>query len=349
MRCGCSGLAVGMLHSLNFEERPCLTRGLGHWLRGGGRCALVGWMLLVAVAGAQSVVDPVTQTLKWHWQVGKTYVFRTDTETTMSLVPLGGEGEQTLQIIQTTEVRVKPGDGPGVKELAVRFLDLRARLAVGEKVFHYASDEPSESDPALRQMLSDSTGFGFTLRYTMDDQFIELGAVEQTAARPDQEPSLLALADARQVADLYRRSLEMALPRPAVAVGDKWISVESMAFPQAGQMDVKMNCHFVEEVEREERRHAKVTYQGKIGQKTPSAAPAPVSTPTQRAVSLAPESMISGQLFFDLERRVIALSVFLGSLVVDYEGTKLPVRQSVSTRLEDLSDSEVEATAEKPE
>jgi len=289
----------------------------------------------VASAAAQQPTDPVPQRITWQWQVGKTYLLRTDTETTMSLVPLGGEGEQILQIMQTTQIVVKPGVKPDTKELAVRFLDLRARLAVGEKVFHYASDDPSDSDPALRQMLSDSTGFGFSLLYSQDDRFIELGAVEQPAALPDQEPSLLAVADARQVAELYRRSLEMALPRPEVSVGDKWTSVESMAFPQAGQMDVKMNCHFVEKLRREERPHAKVTFQGKIGQKAP---PAEAAT-SKRAVSLAPESMISGQLFFDLERRAISLSVFLGSLVVDYEGQKLPVRQSVTTRLEAITDT----------
>jgi hypothetical protein len=305
-------------------------RGLSGWV--GGLLAIASCTL------AQESAAQSAKQLSWQWQFGKTYLFRTDTETTMSLVPLGGEGEQILQIMQTTQIVVKPGVKPGTKALAVRFLDLRARLAVGEKVFHYASDEPSESDPALRQMLSDSTGFGFSLIYSEDDRFIELGAVEQPAARPDQEPSLLALADARQVADLYRRSLEMALPRPEVAVGDKWTSVESMAFPQAGQMDVKMNCHFVEELQREERPHAKVTFQGKIGQKAEPEEPAQTAT-SKRAVSLAPESMISGQLFYDLERRAISLSVFLGSLVVDYEGQKLPVRQSVTTRLEALTDT----------
>lgn len=297
---------------------------------------LLGCLLMVLTClHGQEPKDSSARRLNWQWQVGKTYLFRTDTETTMTLTPLGGEGEQILQIMQTTQVQVKPGVKPDTKELAVRFLDLRARLAVADKIFHYASDDPTGSDPALRQMLSDSTGFGFTLIYSQDDRFVELGAVEQPAARPDQEPTLLAMADARQVAELYQRSLEMALPRPEVAVGDKWMSVESMAFPQAGQMDVKMSCHFLEELQREQRTHAKVTFQGKIGQ----AAPPADATSTKRAVSLAPESMISGQLFFDLERQAISLSVFLGSLIVDYEGQKLPVRQSVTTRLEGLTDT----------
>ncbi len=269
--------------------------------------------------------------LRWRWQPGKTYRFQTETETIMSLEALGREGEQILQVIQNTEIAVRPRGEGGAKNLVVRFLTLRARLAAGGRTFLYDSEEPSESDPALRSMLADSSGREFTLVYSADDRFVELGAVDQPAARPGQVPSLLAVADARQVAELYRRSLEMALPRAEVAAGDKWISSEQVAFPQAGDMEVRMNCHYQENLDRGGRPHAKLTFQGRLSQ---DAARVAVG-----AITLGGDSTLAGQIFFDLERDAISLSMFLGSLVIVHEGQNLPVRHSVTTRLEDIVDS----------
>jgi hypothetical protein len=305
-------------------------------------CVFLAFSILAGSVQAQQAAVGVAQgagqahRIGWHWTPGKTYQLQTESELTMPLAPLGRSGEQVLQVIQNTEIAVRAGKQPDTKELAVRFVTLRARLAVDGKTFLYDSEEPSESDPALRQMLADSSGNGFTLIYSNDDRFVGIGTVEQPAARPDQEPSLMAVADARQVAELYRRSLEMVLPRPEVAPGDKWTSVEHMAFPQAGNMDVKMNCHYVGAVERERRPHAKVTFEGKISQ----AAEAAGATAGSRPVALGGDSTLSGQLFFDLERRVISLSVFLGSIVIVHEGKSLPVRQSVTTRLEGIVDSQ---------
>ena len=272
-----------------------------------------------------------TRRLTWHWQPGKRYLFQTETETIINLKALGKEGEQVLQVIQNTDVTVLPGKEAGTKELKVRFVTLRARMAAEGKTFLYDSEEPSESDPAMRQMLADSSGTGFSLIYTEDDKFLKLGVVEQPAAQPETEPSLLQVADARQVAELYRRSLEMVLPRPDVAVGDKWTSIEQMTFPQAGDMDVRMNCHYLENLDRDNRPHAKVTFQGRIAQ-----APEVDGKADHRTVKLGGDSTIAGHIFYDLERRAVSLSMFLGSIVINHEGKNLPVRQSVTTRLEDI-------------
>jgi hypothetical protein len=272
--------------------------------------------------------------LAWRWEIGKRYQFQTETETLLTLKALGKEGEQVLQVIQNTDVTVIPGKEVGTKELVVRFITLRARMSAEGKTFLYDSEEPSESDPALRQMLAESSGRGFSLIYSDKDTFLKLGNVEQPAARPDTEPSLLAVVDARQVAELYRRSLEMVLPRPEVMVGDKWTSIEQMTFPQAGDMDVKMSCHYVENVDRDTRLHAKVTFQGRIGQ-----APGVAGEADNRAIKLGGDSTIAGHIFFDLERRAVSLSMFLGSIVIKHDGKNLPVRQSVTTRLEVIVDA----------
>lgn len=291
---------------------------------------------LVASGIASAQAPPEASSLKahrlaWHWQPGKRYLFQTETETIINLKALDKEGEQVLQVIQNTDITVRPGKDVGTKELKVRFVTLRARMAAEGKTFLYDSEEPSESDPAMRQMLADSSGTGFSLIYSDDDQFLKLGVVDQPAAQPETEPSLLQVADARQVAELYRRSLEMVLPRPEVAVGDKWTSIEQMTFPQAGDMDVRMNCHYLENLDRETRPHAKVTFQGRIAQ-----APEVAGKADHRTVKLGGDSTIAGHIFYDLERRAVSLSMFLGSIVINHEGKNLPVRQSVTTRLEDI-------------
>ncbi len=273
--------------------------------------------------------------LRWRWQAGKTYRFQTETETILSLPGGQHNAEQVLQVIQNTELQVKPGRDEGRKDLVVRFVTLRARLSAQGKTFLYDSEDPSDSDPALRSLLADSSGREFTLVYTAEDEFIETGKVDQPATRPDQEPSLLAVADMRQVAELYRRSLEMALPRTAVVPGDKWISSEKVIFPQAGEMEVRMNCHYQEKLDRAGAPHAKVVFQGKLSHDAALAAdPVPV-----KAVTLAGGSSLAGQIFFDLERDAISLSMFLGSLVIVHEGKNLPVRHSVTTRLEEIAEN----------
>lgn len=295
----------------------------------------LGWGCVAVCRGQEAGKgEENTRRLAWHWELGKRYLFQTETETVLSLKALEKEGDQVLQVIQNTDVTVRPGKVAGTKELVVRFVTLRARMQAEGKTFLYDSEEPSESDPALRQMLADSSGRGFSLIYSAEDRFVELGTVDQPAATPDSEPSLLAVVDSRQVAELYRRSLEMVLPRPEVIVGDKWTSIEQMTFPQAGEMDVKMNCHFVESVDRDTRKHAKVSYQGRLAQ-----AAGPVGEADHRAIKLGGDSTISGHLFFDMERRAVSLSMFLGSLVIVHEGKNLPIRQSVTTRLEAIEEA----------
>jgi hypothetical protein len=208
-------------------------------------------------------------------------------------------------------------------------------LEVNGRSFVYDSEQHSESDPALIDMLGSSSGFGFILIYDDEDRFVEVGPVDQPAAQPGETPSLLAVADARQVAELFRRSLQMALPRPGVALGAKWVSVESIQFPQSGEMEVKLDCQLAGLVEQELRPHAKVEFGGRLKPGDPRG---PAAVPG-RGVKLAGDATLSGQIFFDLERRVISSSVFLTSLSLLQEGRGVPVRQTVSMKVESIEDT----------
>jgi hypothetical protein len=270
--------------------------------------------------------------LRWRWRAGMVYELRTETETTMALEPLGREGEQVLEVAQFSSIKVVEGPRPGTKELRVAFESMNAKLSAAGKTFLYDSEEPGQSHPALKDMLNDSSGFEFGLIYSDDDRFLELGTVNLPVKNPDEEPSLLALANAREVAELFRRSLEMALPRPAVAQGDKWISAEMIKFPQAGSVEVTLNCQFDEKAEREGRPHARIVFDGMMSEvEGGKGGAAKVG-----GVRLGPRSRVSGQIFYDLERGVNSISVFLALLEVDHEGKRLPVRQAVTTRVEEI-------------
>ena len=137
------------------------------------------------------------------------------------------------------------------------------------------------------------------------------------------------------MADLFRRSLELGLPRTPVAVGDSWTSDEAMAFPKAGKMKVQLKCKFDEIVDRDSRPQAKISFQGKL-QSDLGESPAAEDGTTPAAstsVVMGSDSNLSGQVFFDLERHTVSVAVFLANLDLRINGNRLPVRQQVTTRL----------------
>ena len=54
---------------------------------------------------------------------------------------------------------------------------------------------------------------------------------------------------------------------------------------------------------------------------------------------ISPESTVSGQVFFDLERRTVTLAVFLANITLDLAGNRIPLHQQVTTRLLSMEDA----------
>ena len=134
-----------------------------------------------------------------------------------------------------------------------------------------------------------------------------------------------SIADAKQIATLYRRSMEMGLPKIPVRPGDKWISDEVIPFAEAGDVQVKLHAKFEGVVDRGGRKHAQIAFEGSMETQP--------ETGTKRSVKVGPNSKVSGQVFFDLERQTITLSVLLGLVNLEVDGKKLPIRQQVTMRL----------------
>ena len=56
-------------------------------------------------------------------------------------------------------------------------------------------------------------------------------------------------------------------------------------------------------------------------------------------MTLSGDSRLSGQVFYDLERRTVSLSVFLANLSLNLQGNRIPLRQQVTTRLVSITDN----------
>ena len=281
---------------------------------------------LISAAAAQ---DDAME-LKLRWEPGMTYVQEADTDTTNFLTAVGKTSDQKLRLHQTTRITVEK-NAQEQTEAAVMIESLLGEMSFEGQSHVFDSKNPAAAHPALQQTLGATAGRSFTLVYDANGQFLD---ARNTASMVTGGvvPDLNSIADARQLATLYRRSLEMGLPKIPVRPGDKWISDEVVPFPQTGTVQVKLNAKFDGIVDREGRRQAQISFEGGMTSK-PDKDSAGRELATQRPVTLGDGSKVNGQIFFDLERQTISLAVFAATLQVKVEDRVIPVRQQVTTRL----------------
>ena len=267
-----------------------------------------------------------------HWEPGRLYKQQTETQTSATLTPAPGElVEQRLSVTQTTEIRVK-ADGTS-KRAEVKFSGVTGEMKIRDKTFTFDSANPSAAHPLLRQAIGETTGKSFTAVFDAEDRFIGLKDMEKLASDGSTITGLAAVAGARAAGELFVRSLDMGLPKEAVAPGDEWDIDDPVHFPQAGRMKVKMHSKYEADITHEGRRHAKVTFEGTLSGDSGGAGGkgAPMT-------SLGPESKLFGHVFYDLERRTVSVSAFTANLVVHVQGNRIPMRQQVTTRLVSITD-----------
>ena len=268
--------------------------------------------------------------LKLHWEPGMTYLQESDTEITNFLTALGKTTDQHLRLHQTTSITVTqtPDDRT---EARVLIASLLGNMTFEGKTYSFDSRNPGSSSPQLQQTLGGGAGKSFTLVYDAKGDFLDAkdtGSMVTGGIEPD----LTSIATARQLATLYRRSLEMGLPKIPVLPGDKWISDELVPFPQTGTVQVKLNAKFDGIVDREGRRQAQISFEG-IMKSKPDKDSTGRELTTERPVTFGDNSKVNGHVFFDLERQTISLAVFAAAIQLKVEGKPMPMHQQVTTRL----------------
>lgn len=263
------------------------------------------------------------QELKLRWENGHFYLQETDTDTTTMLSSIGQKHDQKLRMRQTTSVKVSQNEA-GEQLVRVSIDSLTGELLQGGLLHPFDSSKLDDALPVLQKTVGGAAGRVFTLVYGPQGEFQDvrdIGSMVRGGATPD----LASIADARQMATLYRRSLEMGLPKVPVRPGDHWISDEVIAFAEAGQVQVQLKSKFDRIVERSGRKHAQIAFEGTLKTKPDEG--------TKRSVKVDTGSKVSGQVFFDLERRTVSLSLLLAMMNLNVDGKRLPVRQQVTTRL----------------
>lgn len=268
--------------------------------------------------------------LKLYWQPGMTYIQESDTETTNFLTALGKSTDQKLHLHQTTSISATR-TAEGQTEAKVLIESLLGEMTFEGKSYAYDSRNPASSSPQLQQTLGGAAGKGFTLVYDKKGEFLDakdIGSMVTGGIEPD----LTSIATARQLAALYRRSLEMGLPKIPVMPKDKWISDEIVPFPQTGTVQVKLNSKFDGIVDREGRRQAQISFEGLMKSK-PDKDSTGRDLSTERPVTFGEDSKVNGHVFFDLERKTISLAVFAATIHLKVEGKPMPVHQQVTTKL----------------
>lgn len=281
-------------------------------------------LLLSLTASPLAAVAEETYDLRIHWVPGKTYTQETTTETTTVLTAVGQADDVKMNVKQTTviDVAARPEGG---KQARVTFKALSGDMLLKGKQQTFDSKDLSKADPMIQASVGQSVGKSFLLLYSDANDFIGVKDTSEMTPENLGNPILQDIAEAKEVAELYRRSLEMGLPKIAVKPGDRWTTEETLKFPSAGTVKVELRVKFESLLDYKEGPHAKLSFEGDM-----------ISDPNAeegRPVTLAKGSKTYGQILFDLERGTPTFAAFRADIKLDVQGRILPVRQQVTTKL----------------
>lgn len=265
--------------------------------------------------------------MRLTWLPGHVYQHETLTETTTGLTAIGKPEDQKMKVKQETEIRVSAGQG-GEKLARVTFLSMTGEVMLEGQKQVFDSKDMTLASPMIRASVGQSVGKSFVLAYDAEDHFKEVRETTSMTASKDGVPDLEAIANAEGVADLYRRSLEMGLPKMAVKVGSRWTSQETVKFPSAGTVKIDLRGKLDAIVDCDGRRHGKITFEGQMKRAEELAG--------SRGVTIGEGSKMFGQILFDLERGTVTMGAFRADIKLEIQGKSIPVRQQVTTRLASL-------------
>lgn len=282
-------------------------------------------VVLAALAVPLCLSADEARMLRIHWEPSKTYTLENLTENTLQK-PGESATAQVIKVTQTTSMTVKKDAASTDRLVTVKFVAVRGLMGSGDNVVTFDSNKPNIANPTLEKAMARAVGKTFTLVYDDQDRFRDVRDLGSMASDPGSVTGLSALADSRDVANLFRKSMEIGLPPLAVSVGDTWTADETMTFPKAGDTHVEMNGKFEAIEERDGHKHAKIVFEGKLS--SVERKDKPVAN-----VEIGPGSTMSGMVFFDLERRIPTLSTCTNRLMMIVAGQEMPFEQRITSRV----------------
>lgn len=260
-----------------------------------------------------------------RWLPGKTYTQETNTETVTALTALGQAQDSKMKVKQVTSIAVTEKDG-GQKEARVTFEKLSGEITLNGKQQEFDSADLSQAPQMIKASVGQSVGKYFILVYDKEDQFLDVKDTGSMAPSNMGNPALPHIAEAKEVAELYRRSLEMGLQQHSVKPGDRWNAEHTLKFPSAGSVNVELRVKFDAIVNYDGHPHAKISFEGDMANDSNSI--------EARGVQIGKGSKVFGQILFDIDQSTVAFGAFRADINLNIPGQKpLPVRQQVTTKL----------------
>ncbi|MEZ0275696.1 MAG: DUF6263 family protein [Roseimicrobium sp.] len=263
------------------------------------------------------------EVLRSRWEPGKVYKQENVTNMTAT-VPDSAEVQKTA-VTQSFEVRVTAEPATGNKLAALTITGTKATMDMMGQSLTYDSADPAKSPPTLQQAFGTMLNKSFTLVYDKDDKFVETRGLEKLMATPLGNTTGM---DGKQLSEAFRKSYEMSLPKDAVAVGDTWTIEDTLEMAPV-VMVVKAKGKYDSVVEIQGRKHARLVIEGTFGTPANSASP----------FTLGEGSKFSGEVLFDLQRRVIVANESRTEINLQVQGQTVPMKQTVLMRLVSLEDA----------
>lgn len=269
-------------------------------------------------------------TLRPHWEPGKTYTMETQTEmlTTMPGLGSGAAAGQKTEFTQTMTITVSSEAATGNSLAEVKFTGIKATIGMMGTTMTYDSSDPSKSAPFLQQAFGSMLNKTFTMVFNKDDKYIEARGLD--ALKQGTPLGQTKAINGDQMADMFRKSFEMALPKEPVASGDSWKNDTKLDMGPVGQLAFTGTNKFDSIVDRDGHMHAKITMDGTMNTEGLGDA---------KMVKIAEGSKLTGESYFDLDRKVMDFSETNTDLKMNVAGQEVPVKQKSVNRIISIEDT----------
>ncbi len=279
------------------------------------------WLAATALVTADDAVQ-----IRAHWETGKVYTQEVVTEMNVMMPELAAAGGQKTEINQTMSITVKPDPGTDNKLAAVKVVSMKANMAVMGQSMTYDSADPAKSSPMLQQSFGALVGKEFTIVYDKNDMITgtrDLDKLLPTPVGGGKSPN------GEQLADAFRKSQEMGLPKDPVAPGGTWTYENKIDMPPAGAIVIKGTGKYDSNITVDGRKHAKILMNGKFT--TPDASEP--GKPQRGLVKFGEGSTMAGEVAYDLERRLVTKSEVNSLIKMNIGGKEIPMTQKMTSKL----------------
>jgi hypothetical protein len=285
---------------------------------------LLGLLLLQALPLNLSAAEKLL--LRPHWEIGKIYRQENITDLTMSIPGMGDAGGQKTNMVQTMSVTVTKDAASDNKHAEVKFTAIKGVVGMMGQNMTFDSSDPAKSSPFLQQTFGALVGKTFTLVYDKEDKFLDVKGLENVAPTPLGQGQAM---DGKQLADSFRKSQDLALPKDPVEVGGTWAYEDKLEMPPMGSMTIKATGKFDSIVTKDGARQAKLLLEGTFA--TPAADPG--AGAAAQMMQFGEGSKFTGEVYFDLDRKVVTSSEVKSELKLSVAGKEAPLTQTTITKL----------------